>query len=774
MRMHDPTATQLEIAPVIFPKPPAKDQEGGAVRSIHVLESLRRHRILAGAVLLFGLLCSSNILYQRRGPLYEATSQITISPTSSKALTDDRQQAAPYEGLMDEQMQTITRFDVVQAALHSLPLRTWQAYGPNELVAISNLQKLITVARMGQGFTVKVSLEGGNANNITDIVNAVTAAYIAKAHNVEFYDRDQKLEILHGEEARLQQQLVDKGTQQTKLLQDLGIASVRADDGSPYNDQLAKLHGDLNDAGEALAESESKLEALRRGGSNAPGMQVAAADASAQDAGLAALKATLSAQRGTLIQQMATLTPSNPIYRQDEEQLKTIDSQLAQSTQALQGKNTALITQRLLSEITQKQIVVNRLRAQLLNQTHVATDSAPKYQQAQQISADILDLQKSLSAIGDRIRELQVDSSSPGSVYLSAAAMVPLGPVKSKFALVALILFLASVGFSIVVAVAFDFFDPHLYNAEDVKQVMGFAPLGVLLDHDHFSPEVSQQYLLRLAAGIHHAVRASGARTFLFTATEPESGTTTVVEKLAKQLRVLNLNTLTVAATNVDGKISYVNTAAPIHEAKHEEKSDWTEGKRNAKPESASESRRYPGPPADSTMQTQQHSPLTLSSHFAQSSQTMFSGSFVAQVLAENESNYDVVLVDGGPLLISADTEYLARIADGTIIVAQSGRTTRKQLERSAALLERLHVPGVAVALNRVDPGHADAALRQDVLDFQQQLKKQRGKGLSKQYPRRIPEERPQPAKTMHEASKDGTSVRDDFSKDGFTKVSAS
>ena len=91
MRMHDPTATQLEIAPVIFPKPPAKDQEGGAVRSIHVLESLRRHRILAGAVLLFGLLCSSNILYQRRGPLYEATSQITISPTSSKALTDDRQ-----------------------------------------------------------------------------------------------------------------------------------------------------------------------------------------------------------------------------------------------------------------------------------------------------------------------------------------------------------------------------------------------------------------------------------------------------------------------------------------------------------------------------------------------------------------------------------------------------------------------------------------------------------------------------------------------------------
>jgi Mrp family chromosome partitioning ATPase len=151
--------------------------------------------------------------------------------------------------------------------------------------------------------------------------------------------------------------------------------------------------------------------------------------------------------------------------------------------------------------------------------------------------------------------------------------------------------------------------------------------------------------------------------------------------------------------------------------------------------------------PADTDkIRTQPLGPLALSSQVGEPAQTMFSGSFVAQVLAENENNYDVVLVDGGPLLISADTEYLARVADGTIIVAQSGRTTRKQLQRSASLLERLHVPGVAVALNRVNPSHADAALRQDVLDFQQQLKKQRGTALTKQYTRRIPQDRPRTA----------------------------
>jgi Mrp family chromosome partitioning ATPase len=143
-------------------------------------------------------------------------------------------------------------------------------------------------------------------------------------------------------------------------------------------------------------------------------------------------------------------------------------------------------------------------------------------------------------------------------------------------------------------------------------------------------------------------------------------------------------------------------------------------------------------------MERQQPGPLALSVHLGEPASTMFSGSFVAQILSEHQNDYDVVLIDGGPLLISADAEYLARIADGTVVVTQSGRTTRTQLKRSAALLEKLHVPGVAVVLNRIQPDRADAALRQDIEDFQQQLKKQRDAAATKNYIRRIPvQERP-------------------------------
>jgi hypothetical protein len=65
--------------------------------------------------------------------------------------------------------------------------------------------------------------------------------------------------------------------------------------------------------------------------------------------------------------------------------------------------------------------------------------------------------------------------------------------------------------------------------------------------------------------------------------------------------------------------------------------------------------------------------------------------------------------------------------------VVQSGRTTRAHLRRAAQLLERLNVPGVSVALNRVERRRADPALTQDIEEFQRQLGRQRGTSLSAQ-----------------------------------------
>jgi succinoglycan biosynthesis transport protein ExoP len=53
-------------------------------------------------------------------------------------------------------------------------------------------------------------------------------------------------------------------------------------------------------------------------------------------------------------------------------------------------------------------------------------------------------------------------------------------------------------------------------------------------------------------------------------------------------------------------------------------------------------------------------------------------------------SEYDIVLIDAAPILLSAETEYLARMADVTVLVIEAGKTKKAWLTRAARLLERL------------------------------------------------------------------------------------
>jgi cellulose biosynthesis protein BcsQ len=397
---------------------------------------------------------------------------------------------------------------------------------------------------------------------------------------------------------------------------------------------------------------------------------------------------------------MNGLTPTNPLYLQNQAEIADIDKQLNASLSTVEGKIADRRRLQYQAEVNRTRSVEQQIEGQLLTQTHMATTAAPKFQQAKEVGKDIQRLQDSYSAVASRIRDLELESSSPGMIHLSSPAMVPLIAGKNRTLLYALGALLLSLFAGVAAALLADALDPYVYTSRDVELVIGFPPIGVLLDHDDFSSEASGQYLLRLAGGIQHARKTAGARTFLFTATAAESGTTTVVEKLGRQLRNLGLNTLTVAATNIDGRIAYV---------RNENLASFEDGapRYTEKPRRAG---------ADLAVQT--------------AGNPIYSGTFISQILNEVKDEYDIVLIDASPILISADTEYLARVADGTVLIVQSGRTTRAQLNRAATVLERLDVPGVAVALNRVSRHHVDPALVRDVEEFQRQLKKQRGTTL--------------------------------------------
>ena len=82
----------------------------------------------------------------------------------------------------------------------------------------------------------------------------------------------------------------------------------------------------------------------------------------------------------------------------------------------------------------------------------------------------------------------------------------------------------------------------------------------------------------------------------------------------------------------------------------------------------------------------------------------------------------EMVLTDTAPLTASAETEYLARHADCTIVVIESGVTTRAQLRSIAGALQRLHLPFVGFVLNRVRSAKADEAFRRSLEETERDL----------------------------------------------------
>ncbi len=214
------TPRQLEpqqAPPLPQPRPPA--QSGGF--RINVIRSVKIHAITASLVAL--VTCGLGLAVILRHHLsYGATSVIYVSPNFPKTLTDDREQQYQYESYIQEEIHSVTRYDVIADALRKLPQGTWQRPGESEQSAVERLQKSLDIDRVGTTYQVAITLLGSRPGKLADIVNAVTNTYLEKAKDEEFYGRDERLQTLRAERSRLQSELDTRLQEQADIAKSLG------------------------------------------------------------------------------------------------------------------------------------------------------------------------------------------------------------------------------------------------------------------------------------------------------------------------------------------------------------------------------------------------------------------------------------------------------------------------------------------------------------------------------------------------------------------------
>jgi Mrp family chromosome partitioning ATPase len=276
-------------------------------------------------------------------------------------------------------------------------------------------------------------------------------------------------------------------------------------------------------------------------------------------------------------------------------------------------------------------------------------------------------------------------------------ARTPKAPLPSKAKKLGPVLVPVALLLGVFSAVLIDLLDPRIYSGVDIERILGFTPIGIIFDNREVAMQVFDESSLRMAAGIDQATRTAGVRTIVLTSVHPGTGTTSIVENLGSTLAKLGRKTLAIDASGAKPPVAYVTVSLTRSAA----------GERglHRKPDVELQSAHV-----ITESLTPKLTPLT---------------SFMDQAFMEVTNEYDIVLIDATPIMISAETEYLARLADVTILVSEAGRTTKPQLVRCARLLERLQVQGIAAIINKVSLLRTDKATQEDVRLFEARVNKE-------------------------------------------------
>jgi succinoglycan biosynthesis transport protein ExoP len=690
-----PVNPEMRSTPVAPQQPLRPSSKGSPIR-INVRRSLQLHAVTAAVVAIVVLGLGLAVLL-RGGSLYEVTSVIYVSPTFPATLHVDSETSYPYESYVAQQVQAITNYDVLADAIRRLPPRTWRGPNESEQSAVARLQHSLDVKRIGITYQVGITLMGFRPEHLAEIVNAVTDSYLAKAKSQEFYGRDERLATLRETRDQIQRELDTKLQEQADITRTLGMATVGSSGSNPFDSELDRMRSELNAAEQQKILAEAQLTSLQSGDSSAPNsaLNATADEIIAADPGLAALKSSLAQKRATLLEQLAGLTPNHPLRKQTEAQLAEIDQALVEMQNSLRQKAALRLEQKARAEVNRASTVESKLLNDMRQDTSAAASASPKLLRASELTADITRLQARYTEVDTRIADLELESSSPGSEHLFSPALPPLGPNPSKKKQMLPLLLPISLFMGVFAAVLFDFLDPHIYNGGDLEGVLGFAPIGMLLNDGDVTQRVFDECILRLAAGIDHSTRVAGARTFVFTGVSSGAGTTSIVENLGSSLARLGRKTLTIDASGNTAPVAYVTigTNTPAQPLGFESAAN---------------------PSSELHLQTA----TVMTDLLPKNSPAALSG-FVVKAFQELSREYDIVLIDAAPVLISAETEYLSRCADVTVLVTEAGKTTRRKVTRAARLLERLDIGGAAAVINKVRLMRVEDNLKHDLKEFE-------------------------------------------------------
>ncbi len=722
-----PNTTADSGARTSIPAPAAARPAGGspalAPRVTKPLVSLRRHRRLAvlvfGAVFLLGLPVAwvkGKVAYYTEGAVY-------VSPRFVSNLHEDQelsfQSNTQYRQFVQQQVATVTRFEI----LANVVARTdsGSAVWPASLTAEQAarwLQRHLLVKQVPETYLIRIGLESGSPKDLAQTVNGVIDAYMEQNQLESVYASDERTGKLQSERDRLLQDLEAQSLRQTTLAQALGVTSFNVSVLNPYDQLLVDSRKELNDTRQDRIRADARLAALSE---DARPEAPAAADAEAMarvlaDDGFISLVANLNSRRSVLLAKRSSLAEDHPGRGTVTRELAAIETELDSTAARLATRYRGHMLERLKTESFEARRIERDLTVEVEELASQASSFAAMYQDARALESDIQRLRNQVGSIEDRVDFLQIESHAPGFVRAETRARTPEEPSsggRRKFVLLFTVLGLV---LAVAVPVLVDHMDPRIHTPLDLDRTLGFGALGWLLERtDAETRDFGRDQLRRMAAVLERDCRDKNTRNLLVTSVKPGGGATSVAVDLAAEMASLGLRAI-VVETNARSERPQVSVDPEAWREFDVEMSGQTNIDHVLRLGGESTQRRV------RLIEERPNLARVLAGRFT-AEQGVIAGRNghpdrlplgpidghtlpdihrMRQVLIDLEAQYDLVIIDAAPLLLSADTELLVRLTGATLLVVQAGGVSRGEVRRALRLLQTIGPEVVGVMLNRV------------------------------------------------------------------------
>lgn len=673
-----------EIITASMPLAPQTVGSPGRGLTIEPIASLRRHPLFAIAAFLLTVVPGILFVKSKIKPKFSAETLVYVSPTFMKNLSEDNEQETQffqYNTFIQHQVKSVTRYDVIVSALNALGKKRtlWQQPGEADSKAVERLQESIVVTRVPDTYQISIVLDGPKSEGLAEVVNSVAAAFVENARKEEFYGRPERLQKLAGEQERLTKLFEEKSARRTELTGQLGFVALPSGGPNPYDELLLRRKEELASARKARIDAEARLAAANA--ANQAGLHATAAEITSTDGGLASLKSSLNRRRSELLTQLSGLAPNTPLRNGAKQELAAIEAELERASSQLIQQTSSDVLERLRAELRRTQMVEARLKEDTDKLTAQGRQFGTTVRDASEIGLELEQIRNRINAVRNRSEYLLLESDAPGFVRIFSEARPPTRPGKDGSKKLMAMALAAALFAGVLLPVGVDFLDTRVRDVASVEKALGIPVLGMMIEQNGMNTQQARNHAMRLAVGLERAVQRSGARTFFFTGATQTSGTTFLTNAIGRELSQLGRRVLIIHANVQQAHIKepFEFTAPGLVQLLRQELAlhDVIGVGRSAGP-----TRIFLGQPG--------------------SGQNLPALSRMRDLLAAVSRQFDVVLVDGAPLLSSADAEYLAGVCDATVMVVRAGTTTRKHLDDVGGLLKKLNPANVGLILTRV------------------------------------------------------------------------